>query len=105
MTKEQIEALKADLRTELLQELQSTDRLHRFRDSPWSDIKNGIIGRLQKFEKSYHRYQIVSAIGVIIRHSLGAQNVSKLSYGDQPIAKEIANRIIDAMELATDTES
>lgn len=92
MTKEQLGALKAELKAELIQELwgQRTEK-------PWGEVRKDIEKSLQGFDNP-HRYRIMSAIGTIIRYTLDVKSVTLLSADQVPRAREIATQLIGILQ-------
>ena len=98
MTQSQLETLKDELRAEILAELRNTQKTNN-----WTKLKDELEPRLNKFD-TYNLYQILNAMSTIIRHSLGIKAIIKLQDNQVIKAREIALKVIDAMELnLTDT--
>lgn len=91
----ELEALKEQIKAELLREMQKSSRIRAPR--PWDEIKEMILPRLKDYE-TYDQYQIISAISTIMRHTLGISQVVNLSFEDMPKAQKIVESILDIME-------
>jgi len=96
LTKEQIEALKEELKAELLQELQINPCPRS--EKPWNKIRKDLEKRLDF--KNPHQYRIILAVATIIRYALNISSVLMLSDKQVPRAREIANQVIDILNPA-----
>lgn len=89
MTYEEREALKAELKTELLKEMSVGRRDSR----PWDEVKRSILPWIENIQQPM-RHQMLSAISTIIRHKFGIRNLANLDFENVQVAKELASQIM-----------
>lgn len=86
-----LDALKKQIKAELLEELGQSPSYRRER--PWDGIRQMIMDQTTHIHP-YNRYQIVSAISILVRHSLGIRRVLDISDEQAPKAKQIASAVL-----------
>ncbi len=91
MTNKELEALKEQIKAEVMQELQQKPGPKP--PKPWDEIKKMISERVNV--EPYKYYQITSAISTLIRYSLSIRKVGDMTFDDLPKAKEIADTILN----------
>lgn len=95
VTAEQLEILKQQIKSELLNEMQPKSTKANY----WLMVKQLIDKRLLQISinNPMSRYQIQSALSVIIRHSLKLSRVSAIKPHQVEEAKAIVNKTFDIM--------
>lgn len=99
LTPQELELLKSEIKTEILREIK-TQRT----SSPWNKIRASVSQRLKGLSVS-EQYQVLTAISTIIRYSLGIKRTQDLLEEQAETATEIANRVVDMIMGAKQTES
>lgn len=89
-----IDALKKQIKAELLEELGQPPNYRTER--PWDEIRHMIMDQTTHINP-YNRYQIVSAISILVRHSLGIRRVLDISDEQAPKAKRIASAVLNLL--------
>ena len=95
MTNIDLEALKAEIKAELLKELQKQPHVRI--EKPWDEVKAIIIPRITG-EDSYTQYHLLTAISTIIRYALDIRHLKYLTSDNVGAAKAIATQILDIIE-------
>lgn len=95
MTANELAMLKEQIKAEIIKELQQNSKMKPAK--PWEIVRNFILTRLEDYD-TYERYQIITAISTIIRHTLKIRHIMHLSDEDIEKAKVIAESILNIME-------
>lgn len=91
MTQAELEALKAQIKAELLQEMRNAPGVRLPR--PWNKIRDDLLKKLEDYD-TMEQYQFTSAVSTIIRLALGVRNVLLMSEEQAKVAASMANEIL-----------
>jgi len=95
VTHEEFQALKEQLKAELLDEMRSNDEPISTR--PWHEVRGRFIARLDRYS-ARERYQILNAVSAVVRSALKVRSVLGLSASQAVVAERIANALIDVLD-------
>lgn len=93
-TPQELEALKNEIKTEILKEIKERGTLRIINNKPWDKVKALVSKRLEKFSVS-EQYQVLTSISTIVRYSQGVKSIWDLSEAQIETAIRIANNVID----------
>jgi hypothetical protein len=95
MTQAELEALKAQIKAELLQEMRNAPGVRIPR--PWNKIRDDLLKDLESYD-TIEQYQFTSAVSTIVRLALGVRNVLLMSERQAEIAASMAKEILEILK-------
>jgi len=97
-----IEALKREIKAELLEEMRKTGQHSRIR-VPWDDIREEILRRTQHLD-TQEQHQVLMALSALIRHSLGIRMARFIHFDQQEAVERFVRIVLDGMERLSESK-
>jgi len=102
MTETDREALKRELKIELIKEIQLASKSHPLRRSQWYEVHEYLAQRVLDLEEYRSRgyWMLFEAIRNLMRPTFGIQRVEWLAAKDVPAAMKLVDDVIDGIRRA-----